>query len=70
MMNRLDHRGHGPIAEWSRDAASRRRAAAEFAQHRARGYRMVDVSDGSGKAMTVFDAEVAEILAIPQLAGG
>ena len=76
VMNRLDDRGHGPIARWSEDAASRAEASAEFAKHQALGYTMYDISpavtpgEEIGRKLDAFDAEATEILAVPRIVGG
>jgi hypothetical protein len=78
VMNRLDHRGHGPIARWSEDAASRAEAAAEFGRHQAMDYTMYDISarpgltpgEEIGRKLDAFDAEATEILAVPRMVAG
>jgi hypothetical protein len=77
VMNRLDARGHGPIAQWSDDAASRSAAASAFAAHQAMGYTMYDISERAltpgevlGRKLEAFDAEATEILAVPRMVAG
>jgi hypothetical protein len=78
VMNRLDARGHGPIARWSEDAASQTEAGAEFAKHQALGYTMYDISERPrltpgeeiGRKLDSFDAEATEILAVPRMVAG
>ncbi len=78
VLNRLDHRGHGPIAKWSEDTRSRGKAAAEFAAHIAEGYTMYDISEppgvtpgkALGRKLDAFDPEAIEILAVPRMIAG
>jgi hypothetical protein len=80
VMNRLDHRGHGPIATWGDDEASRAEAATVFRSHQlplaegGRGCTMYDISaceaGALGKKLDSFDPEATEILVVPRLVAG
>lgn len=77
VMNRLDHRGHGPIAIWDEDEVSRA-AAADIFRHQQTprskgggGCVMYDVTNPhDGKILDNFVPEPTEILAVPPLVGG
>ncbi len=79
VMNRLDARGHSPIAEWGdADARSQVKAERVFREHIARHYTMYDLTPGRGPAgdenlgrkIEAFDPTATEILAAPQLVAG
>ena len=69
VINRLDHRGHGPIAEWERGQGEEA-AARVFAEHQAKGYTMFDISRGDGAKLDAFDPAATEILAVPRMQAG
>ncbi len=71
-MFKLDKSGHGEVAEWGADAASRAAGAAAFKALSDKGFAMFDISDRLiGKpAMRAFDPEAAEIIAVPRMVGG
>jgi hypothetical protein len=69
VINRLDHRGHGPVAEWDRGQGEEV-AAQVFAEHQAGGYTMFDISKGDGVKLDAFDPAAEEILAVPRMQAG
>jgi hypothetical protein len=75
-LNRLDHRGHGPIATWGDDEASQKEAADIFQMEQlpikgGPGRKMYDISAGPpGILLEKFAPEAREILSVPQLQAG
>lgn len=71
VMNRLDNRGDGPVAEWDRaDGETLDNALRVFAEHRAAGYTMFDISRDDGATMEAFDPAATEIMAVPRMQAG
>jgi hypothetical protein len=76
-LNRLDHRGHGPLATWGDDETSQKAAADIFqleqlpTKEGGRGRKMYDISAGPpGVLLEKFAPEAREILSVPQLQAG
>jgi hypothetical protein len=70
---KLDHTGHGLVAEWEQDdAAAQKVAAGEFDALAAKGFTMFDISDPQvGKPpLKAFDPNATEVIAVPRMAGG
>jgi hypothetical protein len=69
IINRLDHRGHGPVAEWEGESGAAV-AARVFAEHQAKGYTMFKLDGGTGELLRSFDPAAEEILAVPAMQAG
>ncbi len=67
---KLDSSGHGEVATWSDDVASREAGAEAFRSLADRGFTMFDVTDQPGKKLTAFDPDAAEIIAVPRMQAG
>lgn len=72
VINRLDHRGHGPVAQWAAgDRLSETEAQRIFAEHQGNRFTMFNISDGQdGELMKAFDPAATEILAVPRMQAG
>ena len=66
---KLDRTGHGEVATWGDDAASRAVGAAAFADLAAKGFTMF-TGGTEGRKLEAFDPEATEVIAIPRLVGG
>ena len=68
---KLDHTGHGEVANWGDDAASRHAGTTAFNLLAERGFTMFDVTrPQDGKKIDAFDPEADEIIAVPRLQAG
>lgn len=71
VLYKLDRSGHGEVAKWGDDAASREAGAKAFADLAARGFTMFDVTQPQeGRKLDAFDPHAAEIIATPRMIGG
>ncbi len=72
VINRLDGRGHGPVARWSAEHADQVVSAKQvFDKMLEDGYLMTDVSDPKEEVvLKAFDPNATEILAVPRMIGG
>ena len=75
IMYRLDDRGHGMVEKWGNDRKSQKRAAKVFAEHKAKGFTMFDISQEGqtgepGVLLKEFNPAAEEILACPRFVAG
>jgi len=73
VLNRTDHRGHGPVALWDPENKIEVKTAEEaFQGELARRANLYDMSKAmtADSLMKAFDPNVEEILSVPQKVGG